>query len=161
MCVCVSILHPQLCFMNSLQCEFMVDWGVLNYFHPSLIKFRPSNLCKLSDKLHFKQKYGCKTWHMEELYFAQHKTSKKLVIFWASMYCFCFHWILFSKSILDKFEGIEVWPFKLKANSLWHFKWICPTKCLNRNPEITIKKKLDGNCKLKTWRLNFSCHFLC
>ena len=133
--------------MNSLQCEFMVDWGVLNYFHPSLIKFRPSNLCKLSDKLHFKQKYGCKTWHMEELYFAQHKTSKKLVIFWASMYCFCFHWILFSKSILDKFEGIEVWPFKLKANSLWHFKWICPTKCLNRNPEITIKKKLNGNCK--------------
>ena len=51
-----------------------------------------------------------------------------------------------SKSILDKFEGIGVWPFKLKTNSLCHFKWICSTKCLNYNPEITIKKKLNGNC---------------
>ena len=131
----------------------MVDWGVLNYFHPSLIKFRPSNLCKLSAKLHFKQKYCCKTWHREELYFAQHKTNgQNLKQKVGSVLSFYFLFPLthsinsVSKSILDKFEGIGVWPFKLKTNSLCHFKWICPTKCLNYNPEITIKKKLNGNC---------------
>ena len=56
----------------------MVDWGVLNYFHPSLIKFRPSNLCKLSSKIHLKQKYGSKTWHMKEFFCsAQNKQSRK------------------------------------------------------------------------------------
>ena len=54
-------------------------------------------------------------------------------------------------------RGLSSDQLKLKTNILWHFKWICPTKCLNWSPGITTKRDLNGNwTKLSNYQ-SFTC----